>query len=128
MAPRRPLSHVVSGWIRVGLAAALLGSLSGVTGCKPSSAGVTRARFEIINASDRAWRIVVAGSASRERRGWTIGAHQTIEAEVPAGVYAIEQTLLTIDGGVAERRHFSAAIEAGESYRWQLTTLLSESP
>lgn len=98
----------------------------GGAGCgreKPAS----RAHLEVINASDRGWRIAITAAADREPRHWTVAPRQTIEAEVPAGVYAIEQALLMADGGVAETRHLSAELEAGHSYRWRLTTLLSES-
>jgi hypothetical protein len=88
----------------------------------PSSAPVP-ARLAVVNLTPHVWRIAVSAPSGGEPRVWQVEGHATVELELPAGVYRIEQTLLTAPGQGGATRVFPAVFEAGQAYRWPLATL-----
>lgn len=84
------------------------------------------ARLTMLNASGCEWRIVITSVASGDRGTWKLPVAKSIEAELGGGDYAVEQTMLADGAGADATRRFTMWLEAGQSYRWRLMTLLSE--
>ena len=84
------------------------------------------ARLTLLNTSDCEWQIVITSVASGDRGTWKLPVAKSIEAELAGGDYVVEQTMLTDGVGADATRRFSMQLEAGQSYRWRLMTLLSE--
>jgi len=116
--------RVAAAWIHAVAMALAVASALGATGCKRSRT----AHLVVVNTSERSWRVALTSVAGSEPRQWDIEPRQTVETEVPAGDYEVEQVLLTSGGGAVETRRLAARFERGQDYRWQLATLLSDSP
>lgn len=100
-----------------------------ITGCdrdvKPvATHQAARAQCVIQNQTDYAWRIVLQTDAGS--RTELLKPRETRSVNVPAGDYAIAQTLLPADaGGSDDTRRFRMHFEPDRRYRWRLATLLS---
>jgi hypothetical protein len=84
------------------------------------------ARLTMLNSSRCEWQVVTTSVASGDRRIWKLPVAKSIEADLVGGDYAIEQTMLSDSPGPDATRRFTMRLEAGQSYRWRLMTLLSE--
>jgi len=82
------------------------------------------AHLVVVNLSSHPWQITASPSSGGA--AWTsrIPALASVAADIPAGDYVIEQTLLLSDSGGEPTRRFTARLEAGRTYRWRLATSL----
>jgi len=83
------------------------------------------AHLTMINGSDCEWRIVITADAGGARRSWILGVTKSIDVDLTAGDYAVEQTLVAGGGAQEMTRNFPLRLEAGQVYGWRLITLLS---
>lgn len=84
------------------------------------------ARLAVVNLTPYAWRIAVAPAAGGEARVVRIEPRGTAELELPGGDYRIEQAILASAEQPEATRRFPARLDAGQTYRWPLATLMSE--
>jgi hypothetical protein len=80
----------------------------------------------MLNASPCEWQIVATSAGSGDRHTWKLPVAKSIEVNLVGGDYAVEQTMLADGSGPDATRRFTMRLEAGQSYRWRLMTLLSE--
>jgi hypothetical protein len=92
--------------------------------------GVTKAklmaRLTMLNSSGCEWQVVITSVTSGDRGTWKLPVATSIEAELAGGDYMVEQTMLADGAGADAMRRFTMRLEAGQSYRWRLMTLLSD--
>lgn len=113
------------------ISAAVLAGLLLVVGCDRAPSDQTGARrgatVQVVNASDYEWVITLRRTANGQKRTARLAprAQQTII--LPVGDYLIEQ--VAAEGVLATElpRRFAVHLEAGQAYRWPVTTLLSRS-
>ena len=86
------------------------------------------ARLTVENVSDYPWRLSLQPAMAAVARTERLEPRSSHTLEVVGGDYQIEQTLLDGRPGPELTRHLSFHLEAGQTYRWQLTTLLSDNP
>lgn len=109
----------------------MLAGLLLVVGCDraPSNqAGARRgATVQVVNASDYEWVITLRRTANGQKRTARLAprAQQTIV--LPVGDYLVEQVAAAGELATEQPRRFKVQLEAGEAYRWPVTTLLSRS-
>jgi hypothetical protein len=107
----------------------LLGLLLLAGGCGtvgPASAvSGSTVHFVVINLSDCGWQIVLTPAGGGPARALQLAARESQEIDLAGGEYGIEQTALSGSTGTESRRGFTVRLEAGQTYRWRLATLLS---
>jgi hypothetical protein len=77
--------------------------------------------------SNCAWQVSFALAVGGERRILKLPLDKSIEVELTAGEYEVEQTMVVDEVGPDATRRFSMKLDSGEHYRWRLVTLLSDS-
>ena len=92
---------------------------------QPSARAGPVAHFMVINLSDCEWQIAIAPASGGEHRVLHLTARASQAIDLPAGDYAVEQTALTADAGIESARRFTSHLDAGQTYRWRLATLLT---
>jgi hypothetical protein len=86
------------------------------------------AKLVMANVSNQPWRVVVTAAAGGRITTAQLSPREERTMSLPAGVYDIDQTLLA-SGTTPERsRHLSCHLEAEQTYRWLLATLLADHP
>ena len=93
----------------------------------PVKAPPLPAHLVVINETDYEWRLTihrVSGESVRELR---VLARASETIDVAGGDYVIEQTMLPTAGAPELSRTIPSRLEPGQTYRWRLATLLSES-
>lgn len=122
---------------RLTLALLCLAGLVGlflVVRCKPSmSSSATStashskqvARLNVLNVSDCEWLVVITPATGGEKRTCKLPLAKSLDLELTAGDYEVEQTMVIANPGPDSMRRFSMHLAAGENYRWRLVTLLS---
>ena len=83
------------------------------------------ARLSMLNSSDCEWQIVIKPRTGGAAHIWKVPLGRTLDIELAGGEYAVEQTMLIESAQPDSTRRFSMQLEAGQSYRWRLMTLLS---
>jgi hypothetical protein len=83
------------------------------------------AHFVVVNLSDCEWQIAIAPAAGGETRALHLMARASQSIDLPGGDYVLEQTALTADAGIESARRFTSHLDAGQTYRWRLATLLT---
>jgi hypothetical protein len=97
----------------------------------PSSATSTAlgskqiAHLNVLNVSNCEWQIVIAPVAGGEKCKWKLPLAKSLDVELVAGDYEVEQTMVIANPSPDSTRRFSMHLVAGENYRWRLVTLLS---
>ena len=85
------------------------------------------AHLVVINLTDYEWHITIARASGEPAADFRLEPRASFTVDLAGGDYAIEQTALT-NGAAAElSRKIPAKLESGQTYRWRLVTLLSES-
>ncbi len=106
-------------WMRCTRANALL-PVGGTVSAKVGAAHLT-----MQNGSPCEWQIVFTSEVGGERQSWKLALDQSLALDLAGGDYAVEQTMLMDDAGPDATRRFLLHLDAGETYRWRLITLLS---
>lgn len=109
----------------------LLGWFLVLAGCAApvaAPAPARLARLTVTNVSDYPWRLSLHSAAGATGRTEKLAPRSVCTLEVPGGTYQIEQMLLDGRSSPELTRQVSFQLEAGRTYRWQLTTLLSDNP
>jgi len=114
--------------IRTCLLGGLLASAACSAPVSPPPPRPAVARLTVANVSDYPWRLSLHPATGEGDRTERLEPRSSHSLEVASGDYEIEQTLLDGRSGPELTRHLSFHLEAGQSYRWQLTTLLSDNP
>lgn len=83
------------------------------------------ARVQLVNQSDYGWRISAQSSAGGAPLIWLVAKRETRELTLPGGDYQIEQTMVSDPSAADAPRRFTCTLEAAQTYRWRLTTMLS---
>jgi hypothetical protein len=83
--------------------------------------------LNVLNVSNCEWRVVIAPMAGGDKRTLKLPLGKSLEVELAAGEYEVEQMMAIADAGPDATRRFSMKLDAGEHYRWRLVTLLSDS-
>jgi hypothetical protein len=81
----------------------------------------------VINETDYLWSLNIAlagGGGAQETR---VQPRATVTLDLAGGDYVIEQTALSENAAPALTRKIPAKLNGGQTYRWRLITLLSES-
>ena len=84
------------------------------------------AHLVVLNLSDYEWHISIARSFGESAADFHLNARASRTIELAAGTYSIEQTALSLGTAPEMSRKIPATLEAGQTYRWRLVTLLSE--
>jgi hypothetical protein len=90
------------------------------------SVSLAAARVVLANESDYAWRIVARPANGGLPIEGYVSARGSVEMTLPAQTYSVEQTMLLRENIASSTRRFPFTPEAGQSYRWHLSTLLSQ--
>jgi hypothetical protein len=103
-----------------------------LSGCAaPESAPVRAsplpAHLVVINETDYEWRLAIRRAPDGPGRDVQVLARASQTLDLPGGDYMIEQTMLATSAAPALSRKISSRLEPGQTYRWRLATLLSES-
>ena len=85
------------------------------------------AYLNVSNVSNCVWQLSIMPMAGGEQRTWKLQLDKSLDVELAAGEYEVEQTMAIADAGPDATRRFSMKLVAGEHYRWRLVTLLSDS-
>jgi hypothetical protein len=112
---------------------AAFGLLLLTAGCStaPQPAAAARsamAHFIAVNLGNCEWRIVISPVAGGEARSLQLTAWASQAIDLPGGDYLIEQAVLAADAGNGSVRRFPTRLDAGQTYRWRLATLLTAPP
>jgi len=86
------------------------------------------AHLTILNSGDCEWQIVITPASSGDSRVVKLAAVKSADVELAGGDYDFVQTMLAADAKPDSVRRFSMRLEAGQSYRWRLMSLLSGAP
>ena len=113
------------GQIVLGLVAAL-----GLAGCATAPTPVmtpaaAKAHLSIVNLTNYAWRLTLTAPRSDEARDVRVEPRSSVELELAGGDYQIEQAMLTSPDSPESVRRFPARLDAGQTYRWPLATLMA---
>lgn len=113
------------------LLAAVLGAFGGA-GCDRAPAEQSGSRrgatVQVVNVSDHEWVLALRRANDREARQAKLGPRAQATVVLPGGDYLVEQTAVGGELAAAPPRRFTARLEAGQVYRWPVTTLLSADP
>lgn len=107
----------------------LLGLVLAAGGCASpvvETAAAAPAKLVMTNLSGHPWRVAVTAAAGGRVSTAQLSPREECTLSLPPGVYDIDQTLLAIDNTPERTRHLSCRLEAEQTYRWQLATLLSD--
>ena len=85
------------------------------------------AHLVVINETDYAWQLTLTRVTGQSAHGYRLQPRATLSLDLVGDDYVIEQTALAENGAVALSRKVPARLDAGQTYRWRLATLLSES-
>lgn len=86
------------------------------------------AHLAVVNLTDYRWRITIVHSSAPPTADFQVAARESQSIDLAGGDYIIKQTVLSPDAASELSRELPAKLESGESYRWKLATLLSETP
>ncbi len=86
------------------------------------------AHLVVINQTDYEWHMIIGHESGPPVRDFRLQARASLTVDLPAGDYSIEQTALSENATPELSRKISSRLESGQTYRWRLATLLSESP
>jgi len=104
-----------------------------LSGCS-SPAGVAEkgasppVHLVVINLTDYRWRITIVHPPALPTADFQVNARESQSIDLAGGDYIIRQTVLSPGAASELSRELPAKFESGESYRWKLATLLSETP
>jgi hypothetical protein len=111
--------------IALGLVAAL-----GLAGCAVAPTPVVtppaaKAHLSIVNLTNYAWRLALTAPQDGKARDVRVEPRRSVELELAGGDYQIEQAMLTSPDSPESVRRFPVRLDAGQTYRWPLATLLA---
>lgn len=99
----------------------------------PSSATFTAsgskqvAHLNVLNVSNCEWQIGIKPAAGGDKRTWKLTLAESLDVDLAAGDYEVEQKMVIANPTPDSTRRFSMHLAAGNNYRWRLVTLLSNS-
>ncbi len=93
----------------------------------PVKAPSPPAHLVVINQTDYEWRLAINRASDEPVRNVEVVARASQTLDLPGGDYVIEQTMLPTAAAPELSRKISSRLEPGQTYRWRLATLLSES-
>lgn len=122
----RAAARSFPGMLRL-LAAMLPGLCGGGCDRAPSDhAGLRRgATVQVVNLSDYEWVVTLRQAGNQRSRTARLAPRARQTVVVPGGDYLVEQVAAGGELAAVGPRRFSTRLEAGETYRWPVTTLLS---
>lgn len=101
----------------------------GLVGCDRAPADQPGSRrgatVQVVNASDYEWVITLTRSTDRQKRTARLAPRAQETVVLPGGDYVVEQVAADGELATGRPRRFAARLEAGQVYRWPVTTLLS---
>ena len=83
------------------------------------------AHLNVLNVSDCAWLVVITSAAGGDKHKYKLPLAKSLDLDLAAGNYEVEQTMVVANPGPDSTRRFSMHLAASENYRWRLVTLLS---
>ncbi|MBK9991425.1 MAG: hypothetical protein IPP19_11995 [Verrucomicrobia bacterium] len=90
-----------------------------------STSSKQTAHLNVLNVSDCEWLVVITPSSGGEAHKYKLPLAMSLDLELTAGDYEVEQTMVIANPGPDMTRRFTMHLAAGENYRWRLVTLLS---
>jgi len=129
-APTSPIHPGTANVRAFGFVVVLVMALAGCAAppSPPVSAPPPPAHLVVINQTDYAWHMVIGRDSGPPVQDFQLQPRGSQTVDLPAGDYVIEQTALSENAEPGLSRKFSSRLESGQTYRWRLATLLSESP
>jgi len=82
----------------------------------------------IINQTDYVWHLAINRPSGESVRDAHVPVRATLTINLPGGDYVIAQTALSDAASPELTRKISSTLAPGQTYRWRLVTLLSETP
>lgn len=116
-------------WTRLGGLTCLLaaaGCSSGITPPPAPAPTPTPARLLVVNQTNYEWHLVIASTAGPERVESTVLPRDTVRIALAGGDYLIGQSTTAGRAAAGLAREIPAHLAAGQTYRWRLDTLLSD--
>ena len=110
----------------------MLACLLLLSGCVATSPVVVEkplspsAHLAVLNLTDYEWHIVIVRSSGGSAADFHLEPRGSHSVDLVGDNYSIEQTTLSEAAAPELSRKIPATLEAGQSYRWRLVTLLSE--
>jgi hypothetical protein len=93
----------------------------------PVKAPPPPAHLVVINQTDYEWRLVINRPPGDSMMDIRVLARASQTIDLAGGDYVIEQTMLPKTNAPELSREISSRLESGQTYRWRLATLLSDS-
>lgn len=84
------------------------------------------AHLVVMNLTDYRWHITIAHSPAPRAADFEVEPRQSRSIDLASGEYSIRQTVLSEGAANELSRELPAKFAPGESYRWRLATLLSD--
>lgn len=81
----------------------------------------------IINQTNYDWHIAISSASGQETFNSPVRPLATVKIDLAGGDYLIEQTVTSAAAAPGLTRRIPARLEPGQTYRWRLDTLLSDS-
>jgi len=103
-----------------------------MTGCAtppaspPVAAPAPVTHLEIINRTNYAWHITISSTSGKETFSSPVQPQASVKIDLAGGDYLIEQTVTSPGAAPELSRRIPARLEPGQTYRWRLDTLLSD--
>ena len=111
---------VVLGW---GL---LIGGCAAPAPVASKTQAESKAHLVVINLTDYEWHIAVARPSGESMADFHLKPRASSSVDFAAGDCVIDQTALAEGAAPELSRKIPMKLEAGQTYRWRLVTLLSE--
>jgi hypothetical protein len=112
----------------VGLFLALRCTQAGPSSATSTVSGSKQvAHLNVLNVSDCEWQIGIAPAAGGAKRTWKLSLAESLDVDLAADDYEVEQKMAIANPGPDSTRRFSMHLAADKNYRWRLVTLLSNS-
>lgn len=84
------------------------------------------AHLVVLNLTDYEWHIAIVHSSGGSAADFHLESRGSHSVDLAGGNYSIEQTALSQGAALELTRKIPASLDAGQTYRWRLVTLLSE--
>ena len=127
---REPCSLLRTGFFLPAVFAILIGELFFLGCAAPvpiAPLASPPAHLNVINETDYLWHLVILRAGGGSAHDSRLQPRATIKVDLAGGDYVIEQSVISESAAPELTRKIAAKLDSGQSYRWRLVTLLSES-
>ena len=85
------------------------------------------AHLIVVNETDYLWHLVIIRPGGGSAYDSQLQPRATVSLDLAGGDYVIEQSAISENAATELTRKIPANLQSGQTYRWRLVTLLSES-